>query len=66
MSERRCGTCKWFKNDMYACGDCNYPLPQWLKFAVDHAYRNAYPLEVLGSFTVDENEGKDCPTWHTR
>ena len=64
-SGQRCGTCRWYR-EVYSNGDCEYPLPQWVKFVLSHAYNNVFPHEILAPFTVRPDEGKDCPTWQAK
>ena len=65
MSEQRCGTCKWFR-ELYDSGDCEYPLPQWVKLTVDRLYGTAFPFDPMNVFTMNPDDGKDCPTWHAK
>ena len=66
MAERRCGTCQWFRSSEYAYGDCEYPLPVWVKFVLERSYSNIFPLEILSPFSTLPEYGKDCPTWQAK
>lgn len=58
-SERRCGTCRWWKRHNgqenridFATGDCTYPLP----ICLPDEYR----------ITPYAKAGGNCPTWEAQ
>lgn len=56
MTERRCGTCKWWKlePDTLNLATCVRPIPEWVLVHSD-PYRK-----------TRRDQGTTCPTWEER
>ena len=54
MSERRCGTCRWWSPvENYSVGYCEPALPFWV-------------TGVTGVPRTHPDNGQSCPTWEPR
>lgn len=61
-----CGNCKWFKDYGNVYGECDYPLPEWMRVQFARMYSSAFCGDIIGPAGMTKDDGKDCPTWHAK
>lgn len=65
MSERCCGTCRFYEKGLPWFGTCRHPTTQFMRELVSHKMV-PFAFVQLEVTTLDRTAGTDCPTYQER